>query len=136
MRRLLLVIAVVAMVSGCGGASPGIGETAARSLEPKIADVRAAAEAGRPDAVKAKLAELRAEVDALREQGKLTEAGAARILGAAGDVEENLTLITTTTAQPRSATTQPRAATTTQPDNKDDEEKKKDEEKKEGEKGG
>lgn len=136
-RLLLLVVAAVSVFSGCGGTGRGIGATAPRSLEPTIAEVRAAAEARQPDTVRAKLGELREQVKALREQGTLDEVEAARLLAAAGDVEENLTLITTTTAQPRPPTTVPRPATTRQPAKKDQEEKpdddgnRKDEENKE-----
>ena len=135
MRRLLLVAAAaVSVFSGCGDTGQGIGATASRSLEPTIAEVRAAAEARQPDTLRAKLGELREQVKALREQGTLDEAGAAALLAAAGDVEDNLTLITTTTAQPRPPTTVPRPATTRQPEKDqeekpDDEGKKKDEEK-------
>ncbi len=137
MRRLLLVVAAVSVFSGCGGSGGGIGATASRSLEPTVAEVRAAAEARQPDTVRAKLGELREQVKTLREQGTLDEVEAARLLAAAGDVEDNLTLITTTTAQPRWPTTVPRPATTRQPAKKDQEEdpddegKKRDEEKQE-----
>ena len=141
MRRLLLVVTlVVSVFSACGGADPGLNDAAARSLEPRIAQVRAAAEARQPDVVKAKLAEIRSEVEALQRQGKLTEAGAARIVEAVGGVEGNLTLITSTTTIPLPTTTLPRRAATTQPDKDDqedkpdDEQKKKEEEKKKEEK--
>ena len=133
MRHLVLLVAAVSVFSGCGGAGRGIGDTASRSLEPTIAEVRAAAEAGQPDTVRAKLGELREQVKALREQGSLDEVEAARLLAAAGDVEGNLTLITTTTASPRPSTTVPRTATTRQPDQKDQEEKRDDEGKKKAE---
>ena len=135
MSRLLLVLGlVVSVFSACGGADPGINDAAARSLEPRIAQVRAAAEARQPDVVRARLAELRSEVEALRRQGRLTEAGAARIVGAVGGVEDNLMLITSTTTAPRPTTTLARRATTTQPDRKEQEEKREEEEKKEEEK--
>ena len=135
MSRLLLVLGlVVSVFSACGGADPGINDAAARSLEPRIAQVRAAAEARQPDVVRARLAELRSEVEALRRQGRLTEAGAARIVGAVGGVEDNLMLITSTTTAPRPTTTLPRRPTTsqprTQPDRKEQEEKPEEDEKK------
>ena len=130
MRRLLLLVAAISVFSGCGGSGRGIGATASRSLEPTIAEVRAAAEARQPDTVRAKLGELRQQVKALREQGTLDEVEAARLLAAAGDVEDNLTLITTTTAQPRPPTTVPRPATTRQPAKQDQEEKPDDDGKK------
>lgn len=124
-RPLLVVALIVGVLGGCGGTSSGIGDTASRSLEPRIAEVRAAAEAGQADAVRAKLAEIRAEVATLRERGNLSEAGAARVLGAVAGVEAQLPLITKTTTPPRPSTTLPRTTATTQPDRKAQEEEKK-----------
>lgn len=90
MRRLRLLLLAPFVAGGCGGAAAGIGQTAASRLIPQVEQVRAAATSGDPTAAAAKLALLRASVADLRQRNQLSEAGAAKVLTAAAEVEAQL----------------------------------------------
>ncbi len=109
MRKLVRVlVALVAMV-GCGGSSAGIGQGAGGQLPPQVEQIKAAAMSGDRTTAAAELASLRASVTDLRQRNQLSEAGAARILAAAAEVEAQLG------APPPATASSPQTATTTAP---------------------
>jgi len=116
MQRFLVAMLLGALLlTSCSGSKADVSATAARQLDPKIAEVRAAAGAGQTDEAKAKLAELRSLVTELEDKGELDSPGARRVLDAAAGVEQQLDVFTTTTASTTSTTT------TTAPDEDSDE---------------
>lgn len=100
MRRTIGVVAIALLVASACGGDRGMSDAAERSLRAKVADVRTAAEARRADEAEVKLAELRAEVQALQDQGELSAERASTILASAAKVNQQLSLITTTTSPP------------------------------------
>ena len=120
-RRRLGVFAgaiTLALAVGACGSGEGLGlvsETASAELTPRVTEIRGLAAGGHPEFAAAKLLELEALVEQLRERGDLSDEGAAAVLAAAFEVEEQLLLITTTTT----ATTVP--PTTAPPDEDEDE---------------
>lgn len=83
----------------CGQEATGIGQRASAALDPQVQQVRASATAGDRTGADRKLAELRQTVADLRQRGELSEAGAARVLAAAAEVEAQLGPGTTPTSQ-------------------------------------
>lgn len=81
---------LLAMLAACGGQSTNIGQTASARLSPEVQQVRTAAASGDKAAAAAKLAELRQTVADLRQHNELSEAGAAKVLAAAAEVEAQL----------------------------------------------
>lgn len=117
MRRLGVGTALAAvLLAGCGR-SAHVSDAASAPLAAEVQQVRDLAATAQPDAVTAKLEEIRAAVDDFSRQGELTATGAARILEAVERVEQLLPLVPTTTT------------TTTRPhvDDDEEEEKEKDE---------
>jgi len=95
------------VLAGCGESTSGIGQTAASQLGPQVEQVKAAAISGDRASAAAKLAQLRTSVTDLRQGNQLSEAGAARVLAAAAEVEAQLGAPapqTVTTVAPTSGT--------------------------------
>ena len=96
MRRRLVAVLIAAGVAlsaaGCGQGE-GIGQAASDALAPQVAAVRTAAQTGNRNDALAKLAVLRQTVAQLRSSGELSEEGAAKVLAAAVEVEEQLGLL-------------------------------------------
>lgn len=90
MRRLALGIVMLLALAGCGDSSSGIGQTAASQLGPQVEQVKVAAMSGDRASAAAKLAQLRASVTDLRQGKQLSEAGAAKVLAAAAELEAQL----------------------------------------------
>jgi hypothetical protein len=91
-RRILSLsgaMAVAVALLACG-AEDGIGQTASLALSPHVEDVRLTATAGDRDGALAALAALRREVAELRTTGELSGRGAATVLEAALDVEQQV----------------------------------------------
>lgn len=107
MKRLLLGVILLA-TAACGQKPDTIGERASARLAPQVRQTRAAAAGGDTAGVAAQLAALRRSVADLRQRHELSDGGAARVLGAASEVEGNLpavpatavTVTTTTTGSP------------------------------------
>ncbi len=94
-------------MAGCGGSASGIGQTAASQLGPQVEQVKVAAMSGDRASAATKLAQLRATVTDLRQGNQLSEAGAAKVLAAAAEVEAQLGTPTppaVTTVAPTSGT--------------------------------
>jgi len=113
MKRLPLTLAVVLASVACTGQTSGIGQAASKQLTPKVQQIRAAAAAGDPAATAAKVAELRRTVADLRQQGRLTESGASKVLAAAADVEAGTAADPAPSQVPTSSSSPPNAQTTT-----------------------
>ena len=94
MIRRLGPLALLLLVA-CGQEGAGIGQSASAALDPQVQQVRAAATSGDRAGAARELAELRQTVAELRQQGDLSEAGAARVLAAAAEVEARLAAGTT-----------------------------------------
>ena len=90
MRRLGPVVVLLVLLVACGQEGDGIGQSASAALDPHVQQVRAAATRGDRAGAARELTELRQTVADLRERGELSEAGAARVLAAAADVEARL----------------------------------------------
>jgi len=99
-RRRLAPLLLLVLVA-CGQETAGIGARASAVLDPQVQQVRASATAGDRAGVAAKLVELRQTVADLLQRGELSEAGAARVLAAAADVEAQLGPVATTTPTTR-----------------------------------
>ncbi|MCU1375800.1 MAG: hypothetical protein JWO68_3086 [Actinomycetia bacterium] len=97
MRRIGAAIVIAVTLAGCGSDTPSITKDASAQLQAKVSEIRVLAVARQAPQVTAKLTELRAQVDQLRQAGELSSSAAQSILDAATAVEQNLTLITTTT---------------------------------------
>jgi predicted nucleic acid-binding protein len=96
-RRVGAALFIVLALASCGSTKPSISKDAAAQLQAKVSEIRVLAAARHASQVAAKLAELRVQVDQLRQAGDLTSPAAQAILDAAAAVEQNLPLITTTT---------------------------------------
>ena len=97
MRVGTIVVAVVLTLAGCGHDAPAISTVASKTLQAKVAQIRASASAHDAPAVKTELAALRTQVAQLRRDKRLSATAAQKILDAATAVDQNLFLITTTT---------------------------------------
>ena len=124
---LLLVVAL----AGCGGEAADLSDPAARDLQARVGQVRAAASAGDRAGVATALAGLRSAVAQHRSQGQVGEERAAGILSAAADVEANLSLVPV----PPQTTTTVRRAPEVRPGGGGEEEKEEEEKKGNGKKG-
>ena len=91
---------VLLLLVACGQEGAGIGQSASAALDPQVQQVRAAATSGDRAGAVRELAELRQTVADLRQRGELTEAGAARVLAAAAEVESRLPAATTAQVAP------------------------------------
>lgn len=91
---------VLLLLVACGQQGEGIGQRAFAALDPQVQQVRAAATSGDRAGAARELAELRQTVADLRQRGELTEAGAARVLAAAAEVEARLPAGTTAQVAP------------------------------------
>lgn len=86
--KINLPVAAAAAMLALAACSPDLTEDAqASELSGKVADVRAAAEAGDAESADEMLAELIATVEAMQADGELDEDKAAEIIAAAQDVE-------------------------------------------------
>lgn len=99
MRRLGPVLVLLVLLVACGQGGDGIGQSASAALDPHVQQVRAAATRGDRTGAARALTELRQTVADLRERGDLSEAGAARVLAAAAEVEAGLGAGATPTTQ-------------------------------------
>lgn len=126
---LLLVVAL----AGCGGEAADLSDPAARDLQARVGQVRAAASAGDRAGVATALAGLRSAVAQHRSQGQVGEERAAGILSAAADVEANLSLLPA--PPPPQTTTTVRRAPEVRPGGGGEEEKEEEEKKGNGKKG-
>jgi len=97
MKRLAAPLFVVLAVASCGSGKPAITRDASQALQPKIAAIRMLASAREASALRAALAELRADVDRLQRDEELSPDAAEKILDAVTNIENNVPLITTTT---------------------------------------
>lgn len=96
MRRVAFLVAassVLALTLVSCGRDPTVGAEASAVLTPEVSAIRGAAEAGEREEATEQLAELRGTVAELRSSGRLTSAGADRILAAISDVEAQLRLL-------------------------------------------
>ncbi len=106
MKKLVLGLVALLVMAGCGHSSSGIGQAAGGQLGPQVEQIKAAAMTGDRTAAAAKLASLRAAVTDLRQHNQLSEAGAAKILAAAAEVEAQMGLpLPATVSAPQTATT-------------------------------
>jgi hypothetical protein len=97
-RRIGVALVVAVTLAGCGSDAPSsISADASAALQGKVSEIRMLAATRQAPQVGTKLAELRAQVDELRQADELSAAAAEEILAAAEAVEQNLALITTTT---------------------------------------
>lgn len=96
---LLVILLVLLLLVACGQEGAGIGQSASAALDPQVQQVRAAAARGDRAGAARELAELRQTVADLRQRGELSEAGAARVLAAAAEVEARLAAGTTGATQ-------------------------------------
>lgn len=134
--RTVAVLALIAFSSACGG-SGAIPKDVSVRLTQQVDAIEQPAIAGDYATARQRAADLRAQVDALRERGVLDEATALRVLRAviALDLELDLSTTTTTapattvaprTTPPPTTTRAPVATTTTREpkgkDKKDDDE--------------
>jgi hypothetical protein len=103
MRRVVVAVIVTLGLLGCGGDSRAVSPAASAALEADVQQIRAAAAAGDLPSATLSLTDLRARVTTLHGQGELSDAAMERILNEAAAVEQNLTLIPTTTAAPAPA---------------------------------
>lgn len=125
MRRRLGPLLLLVLVA-CGQEAAGIGQKASATLDPKVQQVRAAATSGDRVGAARTLTELRQTIADLRQRGELTEAGAAKVLAAASEVEAQLGSGATPTSQVSPTTvgqrdTRGTTRTTKKGDKKDDE---------------
>ena len=90
MRRLGPLLVLLLLLAACGQEGAGIGQGASAALDPQVQQVRAAATRGDRVGAARELAELRQTVADLRQREELSEAGAARVLAAAAEVEARL----------------------------------------------
>lgn len=124
MRRLLGPLLLLALVA-CGQEAAGIGRSASAVLDPQVQQVRALATSGDRAGAQRVLAELRQSVADLAQRGELSDAGAARVLAAAAEVEALLGPATAPTTQVSPTTSGQRdtrgTTRTTQKADKDDE---------------
>lgn len=111
MRRAELALIALLGIGGCSAPAAGIGRTAAGQLAPQVEQVKAAAIGGDRATAAAKLAQLRASVADLRQRNQLSEAGAAKVLAAAAELEAQLG------SPPPTAPPAPQTATTVVPPN-------------------
>jgi hypothetical protein len=103
MRRVVVAVIVTLGLLGCGGDSRAVSPAASAALEADVQQIRAAAAAGDLPSATLSLTDLRARVTTLHGEGELSDAAMERILNEAAAVEQNLTLIPTTTAAPAPA---------------------------------
>lgn len=104
---------VMLLLVACGQQGEGIGQSAFAALDPQVQQVRAAATSGDRAGAARELAELRRTVADLRQSGELTEAGAARVLAAAAEVEARLPASTTAQVAPTTTPGDTRGTTRT-----------------------
>jgi hypothetical protein len=94
------VAGLVVLLAACGSESPELSDEASRSLQYQVEAVRQSAQSFDPAGVEQRLAELRAAVAQLNEEGEIDDARAAEILAAAADVEAEIDVVPTTTTAP------------------------------------
>lgn len=108
-KRLVAAAALV-VLAACGSAGSGVSTSAAARLNAQIDAVRAAAAHGDRHLSALRLAQLRANVASLEQNGQVSDDAAARILRAAQAVQARLMLL------PAPTTTSTTTTTTTEPD--------------------
>jgi hypothetical protein len=135
----LVALTIVAGLASSCGSSDSLPESAAADLQGRVTEIRGLAESRQPEQAAGRLAELRAAVATLVEQGEVDRGQADEILAAASSVEQQLALITTTTTSTTTAPPPP-PPTTTAPARPSDDGKKgedgKDDEKDQDSRGG
>lgn len=91
---------LVVLLAACGSESSGLSDEASQNLQYQVEAVRQSAQSFDPAGVEQRLAELRALVARLNEEGELDDERAAEILAAAADVEAQVDVVPTTTTAP------------------------------------
>jgi cell division septation protein DedD len=105
-------VLALACLAACGGSASPMSDGAAVALHARFTAVRAAVDTRDADGAARALDDLRQEVARLRRDDDLSDTRAADILGAANDVEDQLTTITTTTTTTTTTTAPTRTAPT------------------------
>jgi hypothetical protein len=89
---LACTLAAGVVIAGCGGSSAGVPLAAQDSatLRGDVSDIRAAAAAGNPTGAHAAAAKLRADVQRLRQQGRLSSTDAQSMLAVSTQVDNRI----------------------------------------------
>ena len=116
---VLVVLAVMGALDGCGENQSSMSEAASLELRDQVREVRSAATAGDVDAARSGLAEIHMTLEALRANGEISADHATRITAATGDVSQHLALLTTTTVPTPATAPPPTAPRTPDPGDKE-----------------
>ena len=118
---VLVVLALVGAMSGCGADEASMSEAASMELSDQVQQVWSASTAGDVDAARDGLAEIQTTLEALRADGEITADRATRITAAIDDVSRHLALLTTTTVTTPATAPPPTAPSARTPEPTDEE---------------
>jgi hypothetical protein len=106
-RHLVALVVGSLVLGACGSDDTGVSPSAARVLDSQVDAIRITAIRADRDTVTDHVVLLRASVDQLHGQGKLSDAAATRIRRSVAEVESQLVLLPTTTTTTTTTTTAP-----------------------------